>query len=210
MKNYVSISLFIFWAVVVAILTAGLVFYDQNKAPLMATTINVSTSSPSTEPEPEVSVTVTPKTATPAVKTVSPKPKPTTPVPAPPPPIPTPVPPPASGGTITLTLAEVAKHNNRNDCWLVIGGNVYNVASYLSAHPGGVSIVLPYCGQPDASQAFATRGGTGTHSPSAQAMLANYLIGPLNQTVSAGQATAPTTNPPAQPVFSGDDDENDD
>lgn len=195
---------------VVAIMTAGLVFYDRDKTPplLAVSSSDIASTSSSIVSKPVAKVVISP----------SPKPKPASPKPAatfaPAPPVPVVTPPvtnpPPTGGGVTLTLAEVAKHNNRNDCWLVIGGNVYSVASYLSAHPGGVSIVLPYCGQPDASQAFATRGGTGAHSPSAQAMLANYLIGPLNQTVSAGQVTAPQTNQPAPPAFSGDDDEGDD
>jgi len=44
MKNYVSISLFIFWAVVVAVMTAGLVFSDQNKTPTQITGDQIATS----------------------------------------------------------------------------------------------------------------------------------------------------------------------
>jgi predicted heme/steroid binding protein len=36
-----------------------------------------------------------------------------------------------------LTWSEVAKHNNINDCWLVVDGYVYDVTEWVSHHPGG-------------------------------------------------------------------------
>lgn len=83
---------------------------------------------------------------------------------------------------IVLSSAEVAKHNTASNCWMIISGNVYNFTSYLRAHPGGAGTITPYCGQ-DGTQAFATRGGTGSHSGFAYSLLGNYLVGPLNQSV---------------------------
>ncbi|MFA6907398.1 MAG: cytochrome b5 domain-containing protein [Candidatus Micrarchaeia archaeon] len=98
-----------------------------------------------------------------------------------------------------LTLAAVAAHNSQSDCWLAIGGFVYDITSF-SSHPGGTAYV-PFCGT-DATVAFATKGGTGnTHSANALAMLPRYRIGALG---SAGLGPAQpgqnsSQNPPAAP-----------
>jgi len=82
--------------------------------------------------------------------------------------------------TSALTAAEVAKHNNANDCWFVIENNVYDVTQHLITHPGGSEIMIPYCGQ-DATQAFLTKGDDKTHSQKAFQQLKSILIGPLTK-----------------------------
>ncbi|OMJ09961.1 hypothetical protein AYI70_g10626 [Smittium culicis] len=37
----------------------------------------------------------------------------------------------------SYTLEQVAQHNTRKDCWMVLFGKVYNVTDYLPFHPGG-------------------------------------------------------------------------
>ena len=73
---------------------------------------------------------------------------------------------------IILTMDEIAKHNLISDCWLLISGKVYNVTSELSAHPGGVRSILPYCGK-EATNAFSR------HSSFAYSQLSNLLVGSL-------------------------------
>ena len=112
--------------------------------------------------------------------------------------------------TLALTMAELAKHNSSSSCWLLISGKIYDVTSYLGQHPGGTSAILATCGT-DATVAYSTRGGTGSHSASANAMLAAYYIGDLNQTVTTSPnnpTTPPVANPnPTTPVFRGGNDD---
>jgi hypothetical protein len=44
------------------------------------------------------------------------------------------------------TLADVAVHNNANDCWLVIDGQAYDVTRFLEEHPGGDEVLLSATG----------------------------------------------------------------
>ena len=81
----------------------------------------------------------------------------------------------------TLTSAGVAIHNNPSDCWIIISGKVYNVTNYLVSHPGGVGAISLYCGK-EATTAFQTKGGKGSHSQTANNLLANYLVGSVGQT----------------------------
>jgi predicted heme/steroid binding protein len=59
----------------------------------------------------------------------------------------------ASNGVKTYTAAEVAKHNNEQDCWVIVNGEVLNVTKFLPDHPGGKKAILLYAGR-DASEEF--------------------------------------------------------
>lgn len=113
-----------------------------------------------------------------------------------------------------LSLTELQKHNSNQSCWLLISGKIYDVTSYINSHPGGSQAITFSCGQ-DATEAFNTQGGQGSHSKSATAMLADFYIGDLNQTVNV--VTPPASNSASQTSQSGsgrfrggDDDEFDD
>ncbi len=78
-----------------------------------------------------------------------------------------------------LTMEELALHDSQSDCWLLIEGNVYDVTSYISVHPGGISMITNNCGK-ESTLAFNTKGGSGdSHSNTAKNLLENYLLGPL-------------------------------
>lgn len=77
-----------------------------------------------------------------------------------------------------ITTTEIAKHNNTNNCWVIISNKAYNVTSYIPLHPGGPDKIIKLCGK-DATVAFTTKGGKGSHSQSAQDMLDNYYVGDL-------------------------------
>ena len=48
--------------------------------------------------------------------------------------------------TLLLNKIEIAKHNNASDCWSIIDGNVYNLTSWISQHPGGQAAIKSLCG----------------------------------------------------------------
>ena len=73
------------------------------------------------------------------------------------------------------TMADVNKANTRAKCWSAIDGNVYDLTSWISAHPGGASAITFLCGI-DGSNAFKAQH----ESQARPAMnLAKYLLGPL-------------------------------
>ena len=88
-----------------------------------------------------------------------------------------------AGETVTYTLADVAVHNTKSDCWTVIAGDVYDLSPLLASgkHPGGDAAVQA-CGK-DGTTLFETRPmGSGTpHSTKARESMANFLIGVLAQ-----------------------------
>ncbi|SCV70307.1 BQ2448_1701 [Microbotryum intermedium] len=51
------------------------------------------------------------------------------------------------------TLEEVAKHNTKDDCWVVVNGQVLNTTDFLADHPGGPKAILLYAGK-DATEEF--------------------------------------------------------
>merc|ERR1712070_187316 len=58
-----------------------------------------------------------------------------------------------SAGGGGFTLEEVAKHNSKGDCWVVVAGQVLNVSNFLSQHPGGELAILTFAGK-DATEEF--------------------------------------------------------
>mmetsp|Transcript_48034 Transcript_48034/g.104476 ORF Transcript_48034/g.104476 Transcript_48034/m.104476 type:complete len:495 (-) Transcript_48034:118-1602(-) len=50
-------------------------------------------------------------------------------------------------------VEEVAKHNTRSDCWIIVNGRVLNVTDFISKHPGGEMAIMIYAGK-DASTEF--------------------------------------------------------
>ena len=61
---------------------------------------------------------------------------------------------------------------------MVINNKIYNLTSYISAHPGGTGTIIPLCGK-DGTTAFDTKGGQGSHSQNANNLLINYYVGNL-------------------------------
>lgn len=70
-----------------------------------------------------------------------------------------------------LTLTSVSQHNTPSDCYLVVKGQVYDVSSYISQHPGGRRNITSRCGQ-EVTGIFAS-----IHSNFAWNLLADYQVG---------------------------------
>jgi len=74
----------------------------------------------------------------------------------------------------SYTLAQVALHATKTDCWTAINGSVYNLTPFIPNHPGGDAI-LAICGI-DGTSAFDNQH-EGQRRPAAE--LATLKIGVL-------------------------------
>lgn len=52
-----------------------------------------------------------------------------------------------------ISWEEVKKHNKKDDCWIVVQENVYNMTKFQNTHPGGRLVLKQYAGQ-DATEVF--------------------------------------------------------
>jgi len=52
-----------------------------------------------------------------------------------------------SGPRIEVSMDELKKHDQADDCWMSIRGKVYNVTSYLDYHPGGAEELMRGAGK---------------------------------------------------------------
>ena len=55
---------------------------------------------------------------------------------------------------VKLTGEEVAKHNTKEDCWVIVHGRAYDVTEFMPEHPGGPKVILKYGGK-DATEEYA-------------------------------------------------------
>ena len=125
---------------------------------------NLSTNTPTTVAD-IVATTTKPLITKPApvdlVKTPTPTPTPS--------PVPTPVP------VVLYTKATVATHSGESSCWSIINGNIYDLTSFVSNHPGGDRNILKICGK-DGTAAFEGQHG-GDSRP--EATLKSFYLAPL-------------------------------
>merc|ERR1719146_442792 len=50
-------------------------------------------------------------------------------------------------------MAEVAKRNNKQSCWVILNDRVLDVTDFLKDHPGGELAILTFAGK-DATEEF--------------------------------------------------------
>mmetsp|Transcript_4811 Transcript_4811/g.9506 ORF Transcript_4811/g.9506 Transcript_4811/m.9506 type:complete len:899 (-) Transcript_4811:321-3017(-) len=86
-----------------------------------------------------------------------------------------PAPPPPKAGAKKFTMAEIAKHNEEEDVWIVVNDRVYDCTEYLELHPGGADSILINGGQ-DSTEDFVA-----IHSEKATKMLEKFYIGELDK-----------------------------
>ena len=74
-------------------------------------------------------------------------------------------------------MTQVAVHASAGDCWTVIRGNVYDLTTWISKHPGGSEKILQLCGK-DGTNKFVNKHGD---SQKQEDVLATFKIGVLAQ-----------------------------
>lgn len=67
---------------------------------------------------------------------------------------------------------DISSHNNKNDCWMIIDGQTYDLTSFIDSHPGGKAI-LKGCGK-DATEMY--KGVSAHGNPGSGDNLAKYKI----------------------------------
>ncbi len=72
-----------------------------------------------------------------------------------------------------FSRADVAKHNSRQDCWLIIDNDVYNDTKFIGLHPGGAAFSVDNAGK-DVTAKFKL-----FHSPEVLRKYARLKIGVL-------------------------------
>ncbi|MFA6523172.1 MAG: cytochrome b5-like heme/steroid binding domain-containing protein [Candidatus Peribacteraceae bacterium] len=65
----------------------------------------------------------------------------------------------SSASLPVLTMEDVAKHASAQDCYTVVGDNVYDVSAFTSKHPGGPDKIIALCGK-DGTDPFTRKHGT--------------------------------------------------
>ncbi|KAL4956782.1 hypothetical protein BDW69DRAFT_67808 [Aspergillus filifer] len=80
----------------------------------------------------------------------------------------------ASAPEKKFTRQEIEKHGSADDCWIVVNGNVYDVTSVLSWHPGGKGPIMGHAG---AVHMDTTEEFNSIHDDYAQSKLKECIIG---------------------------------
>ena len=78
------------------------------------------------------------------------------------------------------TLKDIAKHASTADCWMAIGGHVYDFSAYVPQHPAAPEVIARYCGK-EATRAFETKDRGRPHSDYAKGLLLKYRVGSLRE-----------------------------
>ena len=100
----------------------------------------------------------------------------------------------ATASAVPLTPAEVARHDQREDCWLVIDDVVYDATDWIESHPGG-SAITRGCGK-DATWFFTHRDGAEQdHSAAAREILEGMRLGEVGADVDIGTGTVESPHP---------------
>ncbi|OCK76209.1 cytochrome b5 [Lepidopterella palustris CBS 459.81] len=80
-------------------------------------------------------------------------------------------------GTRDYTYSQVASHNTKDDLFIIINDQVYDVSKFVYEHPGGEEVLADVAGR-DATDEFGSVG----HSEQAKAILETLMVGKLKKT----------------------------
>lgn len=45
-----------------------------------------------------------------------------------------------------FSIQDLKQHSSEDDCWISVGGKVYDVTQFLDEHPGGFDIIISNTG----------------------------------------------------------------
>ena len=96
-----------------------------------------------------------------------------------------------------ISADELKDHENDDDPWFVVKGEVYAGAAFLKGHPGGASSITSAAGQDSTDEFMAI------HSETAKAMMPTYHIGTLSAAAKSalGDDTPAPASAEPRPVF---------
>lgn len=77
-----------------------------------------------------------------------------------------------------ITLEALAEHDGAESCWKAIHGRVYDITDYVADHPTEEAVILEWCGR-ESTEGWDNKRPGVPHSPRAEGMLEEYLIGRL-------------------------------
>ncbi|CAI9112967.1 OLC1v1013482C1 [Oldenlandia corymbosa var. corymbosa] len=97
----------------------------------------------------------------------------------------------------TYSKSEIALHNKRTDCWIIIKDKVYDVTSYVEEHPGGDAILM-HAGDDSTEGFFGPQHATRVFD-----MIDDFYIGELQK------SAAPFFTPSPSAVWQPSDDDDD-
>lgn len=89
-----------------------------------------------------------------------------------------------------ITLEALAEHDGAESCWKAIHGRVYDITDYVTDHPTEEAVILEWCGR-ESTEGWDNKRPGVPHSPRAEGMLEEYLIGRLVD--EAGEPVEPET-----------------
>ncbi|KAH8155498.1 uncharacterized protein LAJ45_00508 [Morchella importuna] len=97
-----------------------------------------------------------------------------------------------------MDAKEVAKHNSRESCWVIINNVVYDVTYFLDSHPGGSKIILKLAGQ-DATSEYDPIHPPGTLEEN---LTPSQILGPIDPSTlsSPSSSTTPKSTIPTPPI----------
>ena len=99
----------------------------------------------------------------------------------------------------TITAEEVRNHNQKDNPWFVVNGEVFDGTPFLKEHPGGAQSIVSAAGE-DCSEEFIA-----IHSETAKAMMKDYHIGSLDddgkRAIAERGEAPPDANAEPSPTF---------